>query len=353
MSTPPPTKNFKSISAVTVENLSKKNIFTFKPEDYKDEFSRQGYILIKSGVNPKFVTVANEQAAKQQAEKKDLNSWRFKGKKRQYLYEFEEWNFLDGLKTLAKTAGLSEKGLTLCERHIKVYEPDAQPYVPAHKDRVAAQLTVGIPLSIPKESHIVLWPDSHLAINTFNTTADWRSNLDEKDLPENILENVEPVRVYAEPGDVVLFLGSSIHHERENPADASILYLKMNDMRLDPLGEDPSTSIQLEKSQSFIKQISDTALLNSTVDVSPRLIKISRHYTRLYWKEVIQAYVADEKEFCLSEIELNVFKAIDGEKTVEEILKIMGVPAPEMIGYIPIFKRLVTLKGLDIILTST
>ena len=331
-------------------NTHKKNIFTFNPESYQDEFAKNGFVLIENGVDADFLKAAIEQAEKQKSEHKDINNQHFKGKKRQYLYEFDEWDFYEnGLKTLAKTASLSEEEATLCERHIKVYETDAVAQVPAHKDRVAAQLTVGIPLFIPEDSHIVLWPNDHLTINPLNTTALWRSDHDEKDLPENILKDIEPVRVYAKPGDVVLFRGNSIHHERENPANAQILYLKLNDMHLDPLAEDPSTLEQQIISQQILTQFDDQKLLDCVVEVSPRLEKISRHYTRLYWKEVIQAYVTGEQEFTLTEIEFEVFKKIEGQKTISEIIFRLGIPESEHINYVPMIRRLAKLKGLNVI----
>lgn len=327
-----------------------KNIFTFNPEDYQETFARNGFVLVKKGVDPDFLKVAIAQAEQQKRDQNDIGDWRFKGKKRQYLYEFEEWDLYDsGLKTLANTARLAMDKITLCERHIKVYEPDALPQVPAHKDRVAAQLTVGIPLFIPESSHIVLWPNDHLTINPLNTTALWRSSFDDKDLPENILKDIEPVRVYAEPGDVVLFRGNSIYHERENPANASILYLKLNSMRLDPIGEDPSTVHQQNTSQQILSRSNDEELLDCMVEVSPRLERISRHYTRLHWKEVIQAYVAGEQEFTLSELELKVFKKVEGKMMVREIIARLGIPEPEFIDYVPMMRRLATLKGLNVI----
>lgn len=338
------------VKIIERNNTNGRNIFTFHPEDYQEEFAKNGYVLVKNGINADFLGVALEQAEKQKSNQNDIGDWRFKGKKRQYLYEFEEWDLYNsGLETLAKTASLDVDNITLCERHIKVYEPDAKPQVPAHKDRVAAQLTVGIPLFIPEGSHIVLWPKDHLTINPLNTTALWRSSLDESDLPENILKDIEPVRVYAEPGDVVMFRGNSIYHERENPANASILYLKLNEMRLDPIGEDPSTLQQQNTSQELLKQLNDHKLLDCMVEVSPRLEKISRHYTRLHWKEVIQAYVADEKEFTLSELEFEVFKRVDGKKSVREIMSRLGIPEPEYLDHAPMIRRLATLKGLDII----
>lgn len=332
------------------KKIKGKNIFTFSPSDYQEQFSKNGYILIKNGIDANFLEAAIEQAEQQRIDQKEINNCFFKGKKRQYLYGFEEWDFYDsGLETLARTASLPLDKATLCERHIKVYEPDAKPHVPAHKDRIAAQVTVGIPLLIPEESHIVLWPEDHLDINSLNTTALWRNNLDEEQLPQNILDGIEPVRVYAEPGDVVMFRGNSIHHERENPANARILYLKLNGMRLDPMGEDPSTLREQETSQQILAQLDDQKLLDCIVEVSPRLEKISRHYTRLYWTEVIQAYVADEKEFTVSELELEVFKKAEDQKTVREVISRLGIPEPEHINHVPMIRRLARLKGLNII----
>ena len=58
--------------------------------------------------------------------------------------------YQSGLTALAKTAGLDDTNITLCERHIKVYEADAKAHVPPHKDRLASQLTVGIPLLLQR-----------------------------------------------------------------------------------------------------------------------------------------------------------------------------------------------------------
>jgi|GEM_PF-5040121 len=73
----------------------KKNIFTFDPEDYAEEEGKNGYVLVKNGVHPEVLEVAKEQAAKQEETHKDLDNWHFKGKKRQYLYDFDEWDFYE------------------------------------------------------------------------------------------------------------------------------------------------------------------------------------------------------------------------------------------------------------------
>jgi len=41
-----------------------------------------------------------------------------------------------------------------------------------------------------------------------------------------------------ELGDMIVFLGSSIFHERVRPRGTAVFYIKLNDEKLDPLGED-------------------------------------------------------------------------------------------------------------------
>ena len=65
----------------------KPNIFTFNPNDYAHEFANNGYVLVKGGINSAFLKEAQQQAILQEENKSDLDEWRFKGKKRQYLYK--------------------------------------------------------------------------------------------------------------------------------------------------------------------------------------------------------------------------------------------------------------------------
>ncbi|MCG8382936.1 MAG: hypothetical protein MJA28_12115 [Gammaproteobacteria bacterium] len=328
-------------------------LFSFSPADYVDEFNKNGYVHIKNGVNLENLAYIQAKTKELTADQNDLKEWEFKGKKQQYLFDFPaEWNFPEAIfQPLASVASMPYETFTMCERHIKVYDKSAKPSVPPHKDRVAAELTVGIPLFMPEgsESHLVLWPNDALDVNPLNTTALWRSSLDEQDLPENRLADIEPVRVYTEPGDVIMFRGSSIYHEREYPADTALLYLKFNAMRLDPLNEDPSTSLQEDLSLKNLSEKTDNELLDCAVEVSPKLYRISRHYTRLHWKEVIQAYVTDEKEFNVSELELRIFKEAENKRSVREIIARLGIPGPEAINYVPTFRRLGALKGLHFI----
>lgn len=325
-------------------------VFNFTPSDYADEYTKKGFVHIKGGVSPEFLNYALKQMKRLVSDHKEMTEWEFRGKKQQYLFKFgEEWDFPSGVyEAVASVAGLPIEKLTLCERHIKIYEDVAEKIVPPHKDRLASELTVGLPLIVPEDSYLILYPNDELTINPYETTALWRTSLDEEDLPENKLKGIEPIKANVRPGDVILFRGSSIYHERVNPANTSLLYLKFNAMRLDPIGEDPSTTLQFKQSLSFLEVKSDNDLLDSIVEVSPRLIKISRHYTRLHWKEVLQAYVWGEKEFTISETELRIFKKIDGNTTIRDVVRLLGVPEPEVIDFVPLFRRLAKLEGIII-----
>ena len=126
-----------------------------------------------------------------------------------------------------------------------------------------------------------------------------------------------------------------------------MLYLKLNAMRLDPLGEDPSTPEQRRASLQVLNNWSDDRLLNCRLEVSPRLDKISRHYTRLRWHEVIQACLGGEKEFTISEEELQIFKKTGRGHTVKEVMGDMGVPSTDRGRVLAMFKRLGRLGGID------
>jgi hypothetical protein len=326
-------------------------VFAFSPQDYVEAYSRQGYVHIVDGLNPEFLAFAREQAKKQMDAQKGLREWEFKGKKQQFLFEFgTTTNYREHvLQPIAQVTGFKLERTTLCERHIKAYDQKAPPNPPPHKDRLASQVAVGLPLEVPKDSYIIMYPDVHRDINPWSTTAQYRAAVDEAELPERLLSGVEPVRLDVKPGDVVMFKGSSIFHERVNPANTTLLYLKFNGMRLDPLGEDPRTPEARERSLGWLKSRNDAQLLASTIDVSPRLDRISRHSTRLHWKEVIQASVWNEKEFILSEADVTLIRSADGGRSGREILSRLGVEDIEYSKYLPALRRLIELNALEIV----
>lgn len=325
-------------------------VFQFDPSEYAASYARDGYVKIQAGVSPAFLAFVLKEAHDLVEEQKSLKDWEFKGKKQQFLFSFpRESDYPDGVhEHVAAVTGLLLHDLTLCERHIKVYDETAVANPPPHKDRVASEVAVGIPIVVPEGSELILYPSTDVSPNPYNTTALHRSSLDEHEFPENKLKGISPVSVDVQPGDVIMFRGSAIWHERVNSANTATLYLKFNGMRLDPLGEDRSTMAQRQQSLELLSSLTDAQLLASAIEVSPRLERISRHYTRLYWKEVIQAYVGGEQEITLTERDLQIFRNVEGGRTVAGTLRRIGVSDSELPDALSATRRLIARGGIDI-----
>ncbi len=325
-------------------------LFTFSPEDYREDYEKQGYVHIKGGVDPEFLASILSSAEGLIAAQKELEEWAIKRKKQQYLYDFPpDPGFRDLLyRPISQLTGLDFDGLTLCERHIKAYEVTADPGPPPHKDRFASEVAVGIPLRVGEGTYVALYPRDHTEINPFNSSAHWRDSLDDDQLPEVVLRDIEPVKIYDEPGDILAFRGSTIYHERMKAAGTMLLYFKFNEQRLDPIGEDPSTPVRRDESLRLLQSVSDDELVSCSVHVSPQLDRIIRNYTRNSWKEVIQANVWDKKAFTLSEDELKIIFATDRDVRIAKLFEKLGIRKSQYPAYIRMLRRLVKQQALDL-----
>ncbi len=325
-------------------------VFSFKTDGLAEEYQKNGYLHIKGGVDKTFLQRVLTQAEALASNDSQMDEWTFAKKKLQYLYEFENAAELEGAKDLlAMATGLSRDRFTLCERHLKVYSDEAQASPPAHKDRQASKLTVGIPLKVAKGSFLEMYPDAFLDINHWGSSAEYRAGLDDEHLPENLLANIEPKLLDVQPGDVVLFRGSSIYHERLNPAGTWLLYLKFNDDLLDPIGEDYATPIRRENSLNKLNTLSDDDLLAACVDVSPRLDHVSRYYSRLDWNERLRAVIFGEQSVDISEFEFKLIRNIAPNMTVQQLLGLIDPSETEIVNPLKMLRRLVQLQILDLV----
>lgn len=340
-------------TAVPTGEPPKYRIFEFEPSDYAAEYRRNGFVHVPGGASPEFMDYALRFANTKIDESGDaeLGRWQFKGKKLQFLMEFEEnSDYPQGLyQAVATVAGLDVERMMIGERHIKVYDPEADPAPPPHKDRMASEVTVGVGLDVPEDSRVILYPDHHLTVNPYQTTKEWRDTLDEQDLPENALAGLDPVEVDVRPGDVVMFAGASIYHERINGAGTSILYMKFNSMRLDPICEDPQTRPQRDLSLALLEVRSDAELLDTLVEVSPRLEKVTRQYSRRHWGEVLHGHIIGEREFRLSEAEFKALRVLDDRVvTLRELITRMGHPFQSALEIVPSLRRLIAVGAIDL-----
>ncbi|MDX2378690.1 MAG: hypothetical protein QNM02_02890 [Acidimicrobiia bacterium] len=200
----------------------------------------------------------------------EVEGWRYPDKKEQYLWDLPAGLSVERLcRAVAECTGMDPDRTVLSERHLKVYSAVA-PELPApHKDRSASQVTVGIGVDIPADSLLALWPEGDDTYNPYPSAAEWRNTRHPDELPELVTAENDPLMVDLRRGDVVMFAGACFYHERHRPASTSVLYLKFNDIGLDPLGEDPRTvAAEVRSAELEAVGIDRT----HTATVSPRLI---------------------------------------------------------------------------------
>ena len=296
--------------------------FTFDPLKYKQVFSDLGYVHIKDGVAPELIDFAWQQTEGYRVDQTALlPKWEIKNKKTQYLFEFPSHELARNvIDVIAAVTSLPSEHMMMSERHIKDYSPNAQPRPSAHKDRFQSQVSVGIPLHVPNGSAVVLWPDQSRTVNTFDSTREWRDNLEEKELPENVLKDIDPLVLDVRVGDLIIFLGSAIYHERINAAGTVLLYFKFNAKRLDPMAEDPFAELQREASLEILARSSAEELLSRAVEVSPRLLRVRRDLTRNNWRPVLQACMAGDTNITITESDLKIIKKMNPMYTLQEVL---------------------------------
>lgn len=219
-------------------------MFNYDPAAAHDEFKEHGFVHLRDILTPAtmehldaFLDRAKREAVDEQGQ------WRITGKKRQFLFEFPDSDaaeeFRQGMSALL---GIAPEKFTISERHLKVYEPDAEPWPAPHKDRAASEISIGLPVEIPENSTACVFPKLEPGPNP-NDRAVFLTAQDHAHIDE-IYQMEECVMLHEKPGDIVAFLGSALFHERVHPAGAAILYIKVNGSGSDPLRENIYQSVE-------------------------------------------------------------------------------------------------------------
>jgi len=295
-------------------------VFDFDPSEYAETYRSQEWVHIPGGVSEEFheslLAYAREQLSDHM-----LDSFAIKGKKEQSLFEFPEG--VDYPRELfdivAAVCGLNRATMTLSERHIQCYEPDAAPEPPAHKDRFPSQVSVGLSIEIPEESSLVLYPYEHRGVNAFNKAADFSASLQPEERPEVVLKSAREVELKDRPRDVVMFAGSTTWHLRRNAARSLNLYLKLNDFECDPLGEDPRTAEIRERTLAAL------SVANGHGELDRLIPTLSRRYdaaSRLYLRngqETMQAELFGEPPFGINALQFRALRTVDGKRSLAAI----------------------------------
>ena len=336
--------------------------FTFAPHAFAPEYKEKGYLHIREGVDGGFLSFAKQQLAQcRLTGKNELAAREIKNKKKQYLFELPDEDFLHELTSaIGALTGLDDGAeITLSERHIMIYDDNASSLPPLHKDRVASEVAVGIPLETSTDARIALLPYSARGVNLLDnaiycpramgslarTAKGWC--LEDSEYPKAPNGISDLVELDARPGDMVVFAGSSIYHGRLNASKSAALYFKFNTKSLDPLGEDPSTPARRENGVKALQRKGDDELLRSLVQLSPRLQHVSRRYTRPDWMPVLQASVSGEKDFALSDDDSRFLFALQGRRTVRDILMALDFSENQLLSHVPRIRRLCRLGAID------
>jgi len=140
--------------------------------------------------------------------------------------------FRDGM---ARLTGIGPQDFTISERHLKVYDEAADPWPAPHKDRNASHFSIGLPVVLPEGSSVCVFPDLEPGPNTEERAV--FLSPPPGGTARDIYRSARAEILNERLGDMVVFLGSALFHERVNGAGTSVLYIKVNGRGEDPLGE--------------------------------------------------------------------------------------------------------------------
>ena len=204
---------------------------------YREQLDREGYVLLKDVLSASFMADLKgylERSRSGQVE--EYGKWRIGGKKQQFLYDFPNTGMAERFRNeIAALTGLKAETFTISERHLKQYDSDAPDYPAPHKDRGASKFSIGLPVYLGPETSVCVFPTLDRTPNSGERAV----YITEQDHPglKDIYASPEALPLHEELGDMIVFLGSSIYHERIRPRGTSVIYIKVNDEGFDPLGE--------------------------------------------------------------------------------------------------------------------
>lgn len=210
--------------------------FKFDLASYKDEFARNGYVLLKDALSDDLLDYfkqMHDRAARRALDERADR--RIPGKMRQYVFDFPSKETADQFRAgMARLIGMNEEDVTISERHLKQYDEDAEEFPAPHKDRRASGISVGFPVLLAPETSVCVFPTLDRSENQA-TKAVFLSDNGTAGIGE--LYETKGVKLNEAVGDIVVFHGSSMFHARIKPRGSAVLYIKLNDRGEDPLGE--------------------------------------------------------------------------------------------------------------------
>lgn len=322
-------------------------MFQFDARRYAPAFAEQNYVHIPNGLTSEFFARLLEQVKEYKATKQLAQHT--VGDKTQALYELPEAG-ADGndyhdelIDAVAAVCGLDPREVVLSERHIKSYDLTASPNPLAHKDRFASQISVGFSVDVKEGSTLVLYPDDLREVNPFNSSTEMRAALGPDRAPEAGLERARRVEIADSPGDVIMFRGHSTWHLRARPAGTTMLYLKLNVLDCDPLGEDRLTPRRRSETLQALEG-SDEALEALVARIGRRVDYVHKRFNR-NWEEVIGVVLWGKPQLTIDGDDFALLRAVDGCRDVRAVIEQLDADRSDWTGRV---RRLASLGILDL-----
>ncbi|MAM63140.1 hypothetical protein [Maritimibacter sp. UBA3975] len=212
-------------------------MFNYDPSAFRTALAEEGYVHLKGLLSDDFVRGLQDlfDAALTGGDTESAE-WRISKKKRQFVFDFPSTEAAETFRTgMAALTGIPAGDLTISERHIKLYEPEADPYPAPHKDRAASFYSIGLPIRLSEGSSVCVFPDLDPGPNTEERAVFLEPA--EGQAPADLYSSDDARILNEQVGDVIVFLGSGLYHERMKAAGTAVLYIKVNGEGDDPLGE--------------------------------------------------------------------------------------------------------------------
>jgi hypothetical protein len=119
-----------------------------------------------------------------------------------------------------------------------------------------------------------------------------------------------------------MFRGNTMWHLRARAANTVMLYFKLNAFNSDPLGEDPRTAEHRSRTRRLLA--GPDAYLADTIPLLSRRVDYVHRRWNHQWTETLGVVLYGEKHFTIDEEELRALRAMDGRRTVREVIAAVG-----------------------------
>ena len=211
---------------------------------HKSEFQRNGYILLKDVISDEFMAYLKDFHRRSlDGTVAEHGKWRIGGKKQQFVFDFGSDAVIEEFRAgIAVLTGMRPEKIAIlgtpseavrggCARLSGTPQgsrrfQDFRGPSRASRSRDQRLCHAGArPHPKPRRAR-------HLHDRTGNP-----------DLA-NIYQSKDALLLNEELGDMIVFFGSTIFHERVRPRGTAVLYIKINDENLDPLGEDIYSTVK-------------------------------------------------------------------------------------------------------------